>query len=207
MWVEISGRPETRRTEAVPARDHAEAMSVLLGTLLVTMTTVSFYMITAYTPTFGERELKLTRADALIGIPGSRFDDHGVPYSLTEEFVAVYRMHPLIPDDWNFFSLESGEHLEPLVDVGVDLLLLAGLQLRHDHGSHYVSHHFQAEIRFLGIESSRDPDGFGITPACRRYLEPLITGEDYPPYEKGLPAYVRIRGKAVKRRLRTDYRL
>jgi 6-phosphofructokinase 1 len=50
-------------------------------------------------------------------------------------------------------------------------------------------------------------DGFGITPPCRRYLEPLITGEDYPPYVKGLPAYVRIRGKAVKRRLKTDYRL
>src|SRR3712207_4627688 len=29
-----------------------------------------------------------------------------------------------------------------------------GLQLRHDHGSQYVSHHFQAEIRFLGIASS-----------------------------------------------------
>jgi ATP-dependent phosphofructokinase / diphosphate-dependent phosphofructokinase len=50
-------------------------------------------------------------------------------------------------------------------------------------------------------------DGFGITPACRRYLEPLITGEDYPPYVKGLPAYVRIRGKAVKRRLKTGYQL
>jgi ATP-dependent phosphofructokinase / diphosphate-dependent phosphofructokinase len=50
-------------------------------------------------------------------------------------------------------------------------------------------------------------DGFGITAACRRYLEPLIAGEDYPPYVKGLPAYVRIRGKAVKRRLKTDYHL
>lgn len=35
----------------------------------------------------------------LSGIPGSSpTDHHGVPYSLTEEFVAVYRMHPLIPD-------------------------------------------------------------------------------------------------------------
>ena len=51
------------------------------------------------------------------------------------------------------------------------------------------------------------PDGFGITRACRQYLAPLIAGEDYPPYEKGLPAYVRIRGKAVKRRLKTDYKL
>jgi transposase InsO family protein len=39
----------------------------------------------------------------------------------------------------------------------------AGLQLRHDHGSQYVSHHFQNEIRFLGIQSSpafvRGPQG------------------------------------------------
>ena len=50
-------------------------------------------------------------------------------------------------------------------------------------------------------------DGFGITPAARRYLEPLIAGEDYPPFAGGLPDYVRIRGKAVKRKLKTDYTL
>ncbi len=38
------------------------------------------------------------------------------------------------------------------------------------------------------------PDGFGITAACRDYLRPLISGEDYPPYENGLPCYPRIRG-------------
>ncbi|MFI4954617.1 MAG: 6-phosphofructokinase [Gammaproteobacteria bacterium] len=32
-------------------------------------------------------------------------------------------------------------------------------------------------------------DGFGITESCRRYLQPLIQGEDYPPYENGLPSY------------------
>ncbi len=39
----------------------------------------------------------------------------------------------------------------------------AGLQLRHDHGSQYMSHDFQVEIRFLGIQSSpafvREPEG------------------------------------------------
>ncbi|MBY0545627.1 MAG: 6-phosphofructokinase [Gammaproteobacteria bacterium] len=35
-------------------------------------------------------------------------------------------------------------------------------------------------------------DGFSITPACRDYLEPLIMGEDYPPYEKGLPHYIKL---------------
>ena len=50
-------------------------------------------------------------------------------------------------------------------------------------------------------------DGFGITAACRRYLAPLIAGEDYPPYKDGLPVYVRIKGKAVKRKLKTDFKL
>ena len=51
------------------------------------------------------------------------------------------------------------------------------------------------------------PDGFGITTACRRYLEPLIGGEDYPPYDKGMPEYARLRGKAVRRRLKTSFSL
>jgi len=40
-------------------------------------------------------------------------------------------------------------------------------------------------------------DGFGITAAGRRYLEPLILGEDYPPFEKGLPKYVQLKLKRV----------
>jgi 6-phosphofructokinase 1 len=49
-------------------------------------------------------------------------------------------------------------------------------------------------------------DGFGITAACRRYLEPLIAGEDYPPYRDGLPDYVKIRGKPVRKRLKTTFK-
>lgn len=44
-------------------------------------------------------------------------------------------------------------------------------------------------------------EGFGITPAARRYLAPLIQGEAYPPYAQGLPDYVFIRGQAVRKRL------
>lgn len=40
-------------------------------------------------------------------IPRSDTDHHGVPYSIPEEFVAVYRMHPLMPDDFEFRSLKS----------------------------------------------------------------------------------------------------
>ena len=45
-------------------------------------------------------------------------------------------------------------------------------------------------------------DGFGITPACRRYLEPLIRGEDYPPYRRGLPRVAELRNAAVAPKLK-----
>jgi transposase InsO family protein len=51
----------------------------------------------------------------------------------------------------------------------------AGLALRHDHGSQYVSHDFQAETRFLGIESSpafvRAPEGNGCAERFIRTLK------------------------------------
>ena len=49
------------------------------------------------------------------------------------------------------------------------------------------------------------PDGFAITAACRKYLAPLIVGEDYPPYKNGLPSYVSLRNQRVTRRLKTDF--
>ncbi len=48
-------------------------------------------------------------------------------------------------------------------------------------------------------------DGYGITAACRRYLSPLIRGEDYPPYINGLPKYVTIKGVAVRKRLKRKF--
>jgi putative transposase len=51
----------------------------------------------------------------------------------------------------------------------------AGLELRHDHGSQYVSHHFQNELRFLGIQSSpafvREPEGNGCAERFIRTLK------------------------------------
>ena len=45
-------------------------------------------------------------------------------------------------------------------------------------------------------------DGYGITAAARRYLQPLIEGEAYPPYGRnGLPDYVLPKHAAVRRKL------
>jgi 6-phosphofructokinase 1 len=48
-------------------------------------------------------------------------------------------------------------------------------------------------------------DGFGITAGARRYLEPLIGGESYPPYDKGIPAYATLKHARVRKRLSTPF--
>lgn len=44
-------------------------------------------------------------------------------------------------------------------------------------------------------------DGFGITPAGRAYLEPLIGGESYPPYKNGLPQFADLKLTPVAKKL------
>jgi len=49
-------------------------------------------------------------------------------------------------------------------------------------------------------------DGFHITDKCREYLAPLIAGEAYPPYQAGLPKYVRLKNLAVAKKTGTEYK-
>jgi 6-phosphofructokinase len=59
-----------------------------------------------------------------------------------------------------------------------------------------------ANVEKMMPENFITRDGFGITSKCRDYLEPLIQGEDYPPYGKdGMPKYVQLRNVAVKKKL------
>lgn len=50
---------------------------------------------------------RISDSEAISGIVGSRTDHHGALYTLTEEFTSVYRMHPLIPDDFVFRSVDD----------------------------------------------------------------------------------------------------
>ena len=47
--------------------------------------------------TFG----RISSSEVISGIPGAATEHYGVPFSLTEEFTSVYRMHPLLPDDFD----------------------------------------------------------------------------------------------------------
>ncbi len=98
-----------------------------------------------------KRRGRISRSDLISGIPGSRKNLFDVPYALTEEFGAVYRMHPLIPDDYTFRStrrrLPAGrEHLRgpdadprPRADAharhGQRALLLRAIPPGRDHAA------------------------------------------------------------------------
>ena len=75
----------------------------------------------------------------------------------------------------------------------------------------YRWHIGEAELTAVANQEKKLPrefiseDGFGIAEAGRRYLLPLIQGEDYPPYRDGLPAYVRLLNAAVPRKLAASF--
>jgi len=66
---------------------------------------------------------RLTPSEELSGIPGSELYYHGAPYAMTEEFVAVYRMHPLIPDHYSVRNVADDELIQEY-----DFVQVAGKQ-------------------------------------------------------------------------------
>jgi len=62
-----------------------------------------------------------------------------------------------------------------------------------------------ANVEKMLPKSYISKDGFGITEKCRTYLQPLIKGEDYPPFKNGLPKYVTLKNVAVPKKLDSDF--
>lgn len=58
-----------------------------------------------------------------------------------------------------------------------------------------------ANVEKMMPENYISDDGFSITSSCREYLLPLIEGENYPPYNNGLPNYVVMQKSKIKKKL------
>ena len=71
-------------------------------------------MTEGLTKAFGRVKTLPGIQEEISGIPGSEKDHGPAPYAITEEFVTVYRLHPLIPDDYRFYSATTDELLEEL---------------------------------------------------------------------------------------------
>jgi Animal haem peroxidase len=69
------------------------------------------------------KRFRIEGLDALFGIVGSHQDHHTAAYSITEEFVSVYRLHPLLPDDYEVRDHRNGRLIE---ETGFDPIQGAG---------------------------------------------------------------------------------
>jgi hypothetical protein len=81
------------------------------------------------------------KSEILTGIPGSPVNHHGAPYALTEEFAAVYRMHPLIRDDHTLYSFATQGKIAsaPLTEVF------------HDAGERIINENFSMVDAFYSF--------------------------------------------------------
>jgi hypothetical protein len=136
------------------------------------------------------RGRRRTRSDILTGIPGSRTNHHGVPYSLTEEFVTVYRMHPLLPDEFTF-----GEHTWSLPDLAVQPGDIDRPRERIAEAGGNA-----AALRALGIQPPGQIELFNYPNAMRRWerigdLPPidLAAADILRSRETGVPRYAAFR--------------
>jgi hypothetical protein len=135
---------------------------------------------------------RLTKSEEVSGVPGSELYYHGAPYAMTEEFVAVYRMHPLIPDEYSIrkpsgndliqeynFTELSGVHTHLVVDdprIGLDDLFYS---FGTSHPGAIVLHNYPERLRRFN-----EPDGTILDLAATDILRSR---------ERGVPRYNEFR--------------
>lgn len=141
---------------------------------------------------FGKRFGRVGTSEVLSGIPGSPVEHHGVPYAMTEEFVSAYRMHSLVPDDFDFRHHRDDSHA-----FSATLGQVAGGDARgiHDrldfddvvyslatqHPGLMCLHNFPNHLRRL---DRLDADGVHLD---------LATVDILRDRERGVPRYCRLR--------------
>lgn len=83
--------------------------------------------------------------------------------------------------------------------------------IERDKSKKYRWHLGQAPLEKVANVEKKMPrnfitrNGFGITERARAYLEPLIQGEDYPPYKNGTPCYARLKNVLAAKKLKATY--
>ncbi|KFA51346.1 hypothetical protein S40293_03212 [Stachybotrys chartarum IBT 40293] len=96
-------------------------------------------------------------SEVISGIPGSTVQHDDVPFSLTEEFVSVYRMHSLIPDTIAFFDAKDGAHqtTTPVVD-----LTFQNAQAPLEQGTSFADLFYSFGINYPGAITSNNYPNF-----------------------------------------------
>ncbi|MGI8596649.1 MAG: peroxidase family protein [Thermoleophilaceae bacterium] len=142
---------------------------------------------------FGDSELPS-------GIMGSPQEHHGARFQLTEEFVSVYRMHPLIPDDWKLYSVADGRLVEEREFVELQGANTRGFMDRFDIGDLIYS---------LGVENPGAITLHNYPKALQEHrridgeLMDLATMDIIRDRERGVPRYNDFREEMRMPRVRS----
>jgi len=64
-----------------------------------------------------------------------------------------------------------------------------------------------ANVEKMMPRSYISKDGFGVSDEGRAYLQPLIQGEDYPPYKNGIPQYVKLKKVLVEKKIKKAFKV
>jgi hypothetical protein len=137
---------------------------------------------------------RVSRSEVISGITGAATDHFGVPYSITEEFVAVYRMHPLLRDDHEFRAADDNRvieqrsfpevafgHARPVLErVGVENALYScGLM----NPGAITLHNFPRALQRL-----EEPAG-GLGPGASATVADIAAVDIMRTRERGVPRY------------------
>ncbi|KAF7511120.1 hypothetical protein GJ744_005351 [Endocarpon pusillum] len=130
-------------------------------------------------------------SEAISGIPGSGVDHAGTPYALTEEFVSVYRMHSLMPDNIAFFSATTGKHDST---VPVEETTFDKAQKPLDSGLSFADTFYSFGINYPGaITNNNYPKFMRNLSTPDGQLRDLGTVDILRDRERGVPRYNQFR--------------
>lgn len=160
-----------------------------------------------FTKTFG----RISPTEAFSGIPNSGVDHHGVDFTLTEEFVSVYRLHPLMPDEFKLYRHGDGRLLQkfdfPEGMLGAERDLIRNghplvkteftpTDLWYSFGRAYPGavtlHNYPNYLRKFTRESLENVGAEGSTPTTQETID-LATIEIIRDRERGVPRYNQFR--------------
>jgi hypothetical protein len=143
---------------------------------------------------------RLGDSEIFSGIMGSPQEHHGARFQLTEEFISVYRMHPLLRDDWNFFDHRTGELFEQREFE----------QVQGAHTRGFVDRHDIADLLYsMGVEHPGQITLHNYPKALQHYrridgeLMDLATLDILRDRERGVPRYNDFREEIRMPRVRS----
>ena len=133
-------------------------------------------------------------SEVISGIPGSGVDQQGVPYSLTEEFVSVYRMHSLIPDTIAFFDAHDG-HYRNTIPMEEMVFTKAQDPLDPPESLTFADAFYSFGINYPGAITNNNYPAFlrGLIVPPDTYARDMGTIDILRDRERGVPRYNQFR--------------